>query len=241
MGFWSSLKKIVKKAVRIVKAVFRLVLKIIVGLIMRVIHSVGEIFFFWTEKTMTLHVVILRDETSAAIIQPADIDSAIQSAKKIFKSKFNVAIKAYGKPMVQTLKGSAPKAALDVDCDGSAFGEEFGEAGDYFAQHTGGWVGIPISLAFPVTVFVVRSIKGKIGCSIPITDYVTLSAMPATQGSSLTGVSNATTLAHELAHTCLLAHREDKNNLLFPDASRGTDVTWWQKRVARTSRHCTFW
>lgn len=241
MGFWSRLKKIIKKIVRVVKTVFRIILKAITGLIMRVVHGIGELFFFWVEKTMTLHVVILRDEAWNEVIQPADVKGAIESAKTIFKSKFNVAIKAYGKPMVQTLGNSAPKAALDVDCDSSAFGEEFGEAGNYFAEHTAGWVGIPISLAFPVTVFVVRSINGKIGCSIPITDYVTLSSVPTTPSSTLTGVSNATTLAHELAHTCLLAHRDNKNNLLFPEASRGTDVTWWQKRVARTSRHCTFW
>ena len=58
----------------------------------------------------------------------------------------------------------------------------------------------------------------------------------------LTREEVAGVLAHELAHTCLLMHRDTTpNNLLYPDASRGTEVTKWQRWVARTSRHCTWW
>jgi len=83
-----------------------------------------------------------------------------------------------------------------------------------------------------LSVFIVRAVDGKIGCSIPIPDYVVLS--PA-------GVDSDTTLAHELARTCLLMHRDDSKNLLYASILRGTDVTGWQRFVIRTSRHCTFW
>jgi hypothetical protein len=86
----------------------------------------------------------------------------------------------------------------------------------------------------------VRTIKDKLGCSIPIADYVTLSAVP-NPGSTKTGAADLTTMAHELAHTCLLMHRTDKNNLMFASSPRGTDVTKWQRWVVRTSRHCTWW
>ena len=60
------------------------------------------------------------------------------------------------------------------------------------------------------------------------------------QAFSFSGM--VTTMAHELAHTCLLMHRKtDKNNLMFPSSPRGTDVTKWQRWVVRTSRHCTWW
>ncbi len=243
MGWWKKLKKAVRKAWRVVKGVVRVFVKVVIGIIMRIIHVLAELFLFGVQKTLTVQVMILTDETGVVLVQPQDLDQAITTAKQVFKDKFNVAIKAYGKPIVQSIPQPAPLAALDVHCDGGAWTEEFGQAGEFFATHSAGWVGGPISLAFPVTAFVVRSIEGKIGCSIPITDYVTLSSKPIPDltGVGLTGVTSPTTLAHELAHTCLLTHRDDPKNLLYADASRGTDVTWWQRRVARTSRHCTFW
>lgn len=244
MSLWSSIKKAAKKVWRVVKTVVRVVLKAVAGLIMRIINIIGSIvdLVYLVEKTMTVQVFILRDLNNQGVIAEQDIAPAVATAKQIFKSRFNVVIKSYGKPMVQTLPKPAPAAALDVECDGGAFSNEFGEAGEYFAKNLAGWVGVPISLAFPVTVFVVHSIRDKIGCSIPITDYVTLSAIPANPRSVETGVTSLTTLAHELAHTCLLLHRDNApNNLLYPQSSRGTNVTKWQRFVVRTSRHCTFW
>lgn len=230
MGWWSSLKKAVKKVVRVIKTVVRVVVKIVVGIVVRVINTLLYLLPF--NKKMKIQVFILRNLDNVPVINETDIAPAIERAKQIFSDKFGVDIKAYGNPIVQTLPKPAPAAALDVECDAGAFSNEFGEAGEYFARNLAGWNVIPISLSFPVTVFVVDSIKDKIGCSIPITDYVTLS--PA-------GARNDTTLAHELAHTCLLAHRDNPKNLLFPSIPRGTDVTGWQRFVARTSRHCTFW
>ena len=241
---WSRLKKAVKAAVRAVKAVVRVVVRAVVGAIMRAVHIVGSVLdlVYVVKKKMRIQVFILRDSetTELGLVGPLELDTAINTAKQIFLDKFKIEIKPYGDPIVQTLSDVAPAEALDVECDGGAFKDEFGKPGDYFAGKVAGWAGIPISLQFPITVFVVRTIRDKIGCSIPIADYVTLSATSA-PGSSITGVTSSTTLAHELAHTCLLMHRDDKNNLLFPDVNRGTDVTKWQRWAVRTSRHCTWW
>lgn len=233
MGFF-------RKLWRAVKSIVRVVVKAIVGLVMRIVHILGEILTLGlVTKKLTIQVMILRDERSSPLIAEAAIQAAVTSTTTIFKDRFNVAVRMYGKPGVQTIDGPAPTAALDDHCDIDAYAEDFGEAGEFYATHTAGWVGIPISLRFPVTVFVVRTVDGKIGCSIPITDYVTLSATSSSGG--VTGVTDPTTMAHELAHTCLLPHRDNISNLLYPSAGRGTETTWWQRRVARTSRHVTFW
>ena len=224
--------------IHFVRAVFRALIRIIVGVIARIKNLLVELFTAGQlRKTMRIQVRILRDENGNPLIQPADADAAINSAVAIFAKEFNIDLVAYRGTRAETLDGNAPKAALDLRCDFGAFCDEFGEAGSYFAWHSAGWFGIPIRLNFPVTVFICRTMAGKIGCSIPITDYVTLASVA---GSS--GVTASTTLAHELAHTCLLAHRDSEpNNLLYPNEGRGTDTTWWQRRVARTSRHCTIW
>ncbi len=221
-----------------IRAIFRALIRIIVGIIARVKNLVVELVTLgMLRKTMHIQVRILRDETGSPLIQPADVDAAINQAVAIFDKGFNIDLVAYRGTRAETLDGNAPTAALDLRCDFGAFCDEFGEAGSYFAWHSAGWFGIPIRLNFPVTVFVCRTMAGKIGCSIPIADYVTLAS-----ASSSSGVTASTTLAHELAHTCLLAHRDSEpNNILYPNVGRGTDTTWWKRRVARTSRHCTIW
>ena len=246
MGLWSRIKKAVKKAVKavvnFVRAAVRVFIKGWFGFFARVKNVVGE---FLTggqvRKKMRIQILILRDEAGNALTDESDLDAAVKTAVGVFRSEFNVDLIPYGKPLVQILSDSAPTAALDVRCDGGAFLDEIGDAGAYFASKVAGWVGIPISLKFPVTAFVVRKIRDKIGCSIPIADYVTLADTSPDPNSAVTGVTSATTLAHELAHTCLLMHRNDEpDNLLYPDYTRGTSTTWWQRRVMRTSRHCTF-
>jgi hypothetical protein len=219
---------------------------------MRAVHIFGSALdlVYMVKKKMRVQVFILRESEAQGLVPEHDLDAAINTAKQIFLDRFKVEIRAYGNPIVQTLPDVAPADALDVGCaikrdglitDPGALGNEFGEAGEYFAGKLAGWVVVPISLQFPVTVFVVRSIRGKIGCSIPIADYVTLSVTPSSS-ATVTGVNSATTLAHELGHTCLLMHRDDdKANLMFPGHQRGTDVTKWQRWVVRTSRHCTWW
>jgi hypothetical protein len=224
--------------IHFIRAFFRALIRILVGIIARTKNLLVELFTWGKlKKKMRVQVRILRDENGNPLIQPADIDAAFNNAVAIFAAEFNIELVAYRDTRAEVLDGNAPTAALDLRCNFGAFCDEFGAAGSYFAWHSAGWFGIPIRLCFPVTAFVCRSMTGKIGCSIPITDYVTLASQ---SGSS--GVTAATTLAHEVAHSCLLAHRDsDNTNLLYPYEGRGTSTTGWQRFVARTSRHCTIW
>lgn len=119
-------------------------------------------------------------------------------------------------------------SAISGKNSGGALHNEFSEAGEYFAKNTAGWGWFRMNLYFPITIFIVRDISGKIGCSLgPLTDYVTL---------SIKGVGSESTLAHELGHCCGLLHREDEiDNLMYPNDSRTNNhITRWQKYVVRT-------
>lgn len=137
-----SYKKSSKKVWRIIKTVIRLVIKAVAGLVMRIIHVIGSLadLVYSFEKMMMVQVLILRDSNSQGVIMETDIGTTIVTAKQIFKDRFNVAIKSYGKLMVQTLPKPAPSVAFDVERDEEAFSNEFGEAGEYFADNLAGWV-----------------------------------------------------------------------------------------------------
>ena len=79
----------------------------------------------------------------------------------------------------------------------AASGIEFGEAGDYYAKLLAGWNVIPISLTFPITVFVVRNLNA-LGCSMNVLgDYVIVDR----EGLETDHI----TLAHEIGHACGLS------------------------------------
>jgi hypothetical protein len=242
MGFWSKIKNAVKKAYkavkRFVKAIARLVVRFVVGIIARVIGMVGGLFLFWLTKKMRVHICILRPAGQKELISVADAEASLQRATQIIKDKFDVKVKTYGTPYAEVIKESPPSEALTVECSlsGNA-GEEISEGGEFFAKYLAGWNAIPISLIYPITVFVIQSITHEgdtfRGCSAGVfTDYVVLTPV---------GMKDDTTLAHEISHACSLLHRDDKNNLLFHGFDRGTSVTGWQKYWFRSSRHVNFW
>ena len=231
MGLWSKIKKAAKKAWRAVKATVRAVVRVVVAIVVRIVNLV--LVWLPIKKKLRLQVLILRKSDEAPVVDVGDLDTALEYVKKTLNDRFDIKLKFYGKPGVQILPTVAPAAALSVDCDTGAAKNEWGEAGEYFADHLAGWNVIPLSLGFPITAFIVEGIAGKIGCSLGLlTDYVTVSKA---------GVKSDSTLMHEIGHCCGLLHRENKNNLMFPDDGRGNDVTGWQKFVVRNSRHCTFW
>ena len=235
MGWWSSIKNAAKKVWRAVKATVRAIVKVIIEVIVRIINVV--LVWLPVQKKMRIQVFVLRDENNIPVLTDkaalVALQDALNYAIKTFKDRFDVKVKAYGDPIIQTLTKSAPLAALDVKCDTGAFKNEFGEAGEFFADNLAGWNLIPIHLGFPISVYIVRNIDGKIGCSLgPLTDYVTV---------SVDGTKSLTTMAHELGHACGLLHRDDIKNLMYPDDGRDNNITGWQKFVVRNCRHCTFW
>lgn len=233
MGWWKKVKKALKKAWNAVKATVRAVVRIVVEVVARVINVIT--YLVPVKKKMRFQVLILRDENGNPLLDDAglkQLQNQMQETIKIFNDKFDIKLTPYEKPGTTILPSSAPPAALEVKCGKGAASNEWGEAGAYFANHLAGWNGIPVSLKFPISVFVVRKIGNKWGCSLgPLTDYVTLSAEGA--------IKSLTTIAHEMGHSCGLRHRDKSNNLMYSEASRGTDVTGWQKFSVRTSRHCT--
>jgi hypothetical protein len=235
MGLWSKIKKAVKKVVRVVRAVVRAVVRIVVTIVARLINVYDLLFGFltWPPKKLRIHIAVLRDENGDQLVDPSALGPAIKYITQVFKDRLNVKVVPYGKAMVQVLDGPAPSAALDVHCDGGALGDEFGEAGEYFAQHLAGWNVIPISLAFPLTVYVVRDVSGKQGCSLgPLTDYVTV---------DLDGVRTDSLMAHEAGHALgQIGHLGDTANLMHKGSARGDRLRWWQKNLFRNSRHVTY-
>ncbi len=231
MGFWSKIKKIAKKVWRAVKATVRVIVRVVIAIVVRIINLV--LVWLPIQKKMRIQVFILRNEAGDSLLNDAvslqKLQDAVDFAIKTFKDKMDIKVISYGKPVIQTLPKPAPSAALDVKCDSGAASNEWGEAGEYFANNLAGWNLIPIHLGFPITAFVVRHIDGKIGCSMGLlTDYVTL---------SIPGAASTTTLAHEMGHCCSLLHRDDVKNLMFTNDGRGNNVTGWQKFVVRNSRH----
>lgn len=230
MGFWS-------KAWRAVKSVVRQVVKIVVTIVHNIIPNVLDLLFGflkWPEKHMRIHIFILTDPvTGKPVVSSSALTPAIDFAKTTFKDKFNVKLHKYSKEWVEILTDTPPDDALEPDCGGTLYGQEFGEAGNYFAKHTAGWNAIPITLIYPITVFIVRNVKGTRGCSLgPLTDWIVL---------DISGVGIASNLAHELGHACNLWHSATKSNLMYHPDDRGNNSKWFQRNLLRSCRHVNYY
>jgi hypothetical protein len=229
-GAWNFAKGVAKGVVNVLTTVF------VGGL-----NYFVDLFLTWfnIEKKLRIAVVILRDEDGVPVVKDGDVIKPISYVETTLRERFNVKLLYYGEPVVQTLPFPAPTGALNVDCVGfwpSAFTNTFGVAGSYFNANLAGWNVIPLSLNFPITVFVVRRINGKVGCSLGgYSDYVTL---------GIDGVgADESTMMHEIGHCCsLVTHRASTSNLMHGDGNRINNlVTSWQRFVFRGSRHCTYW
>lgn len=231
MGWWSVVKGIVRTIVRVVIAV---VINLTVGLL--------DLFFGflnWPPKKMRLHVFVLSEPNpggddaggpaSIPVASAADVQLAIDRTIEIYKKRANVKVVPYSSTFIEYIAAPPPASVLDFDC---SFSSEYGEPGDYFANHLAGWNAIPISLTFPLTVFVVRSLK-PLGCSYAtIGDYVVI-ATP--------GLQDPTALAHEIGHCCNLWHVGDRDNLMINGAPGGDELRWWQRNILRSCRHVLYW
>jgi hypothetical protein len=204
-------------------------------------------------KRLRIRVVILRDVDGRALLgderlpqaqrdaQMQQVNDAIDVAREVFKKEANVRIRAAGGKLIETLKFPAPASVLDVGCDGEAWADDFKEAGSYFRRHQAANAsGNLLGYAAPLTVFVVKDVEGKIGCSLgPLTNYVTVD-LEGMAYFRTHGDTRPTTLAHELGHACALWHVKRKKNLMHADRDRGRALGVIQQVVFRDSRHVTF-
>ncbi|MGH9196273.1 MAG: hypothetical protein ACRD1T_11105, partial [Acidimicrobiia bacterium] len=204
-----------------------------------------------------LRIVILRDESGVSLlgkgssddVQPspipfvspeAEAQPALDLANAIYKRYCNLTfVAARGGPIITVAQKPAPTAALDVDCNWGAWTDELGGAGDYFRSLAAEmWGNLPFGYGAPITVFVVRSIAEKSGCSLgPMTAYVTVEAGAMRR-------ETPRTLAHEVGHAFGLPHNEvligpwGWNNLMEPGGI-GLELNRLQQAVVRTSPHAT--
>jgi hypothetical protein len=187
------------------------------------------------DKKLRLRVVILRDGDGNAVATEDELQPAIVEAQRVLQHGAGIAILPAGRRGIETLAERAPPEALDPPCaDQGLWRADLGPAGDFFrkriARHPAGTI---TGYAAPITVFVVRDVRGKCGCSLgPLGDYVTIDR------GGLTARTKRI-LAHELGHSCGLPHSEERENLMWP-SSPGERLTRWQRAVFRSSRHVTY-
>jgi hypothetical protein len=180
-------------------------------------------------KRLRVRVLILRDERGKPVATAEDVEPSLAEARRILREQAAVELLPALEPAVATLDVPAPPTALDSPCAEGSWQADFGTGGAFFrrfaarAANGGG----P-----PITVFVVRDVLGRAGCSLgPLVDYVTVD-MGALRGRT------RRVLAHELGHACGLPHSRAAGNLMLPKRM-GEHLAPWQVAVLRSSRHVT--
>jgi hypothetical protein len=244
MGLWSSIKKAAKKVWRAVKSVARVIVRIVITIINRLTLGLPDLllgFLAWPPKRLRLHVVIVSVKSSnpdggeslVPVVPEHDVEVVIENTKRIYKKLFNVNIRSYSKSFIEILPEEPPKEVLDFTC---GIQSEFGIAGEYFANHLAGWNAIPISLTFPITVFVVRELlEGPSGCSMAVLgEYVVIDEQGLKEDKMIA-------LPHEIGHTCGLWHSGTAANLMHNGPPADENVKWFQKNILRSSRHVQWW
>jgi hypothetical protein len=146
MGLWSSIKKAAKKVWRATKAVVRVVVRVVITIVNSLTFGLYDLllgFLTWPPKKLRLHVFILTAPPSSGggdvvpggqVVPTQTVLDAIERTKQIYKKRFNVNVKPYGKQFVEILTEEAPPEVLDFHCGA---GQEFGVAGEFFAKHPG--------------------------------------------------------------------------------------------------------
>jgi hypothetical protein len=185
-------------------------------------------------KKLRIRVVVLRDERGAPLVGKDAVQESLTEAGRVLEREARVALVSAGDRLFETLADSAPAAALEHPCSAQGLWRaDLGPAGAYFRRRLARGVRLPLGLGAPVTVFVVRDVVGKCGCSLgPLGDYVTIDRGGLTRGTRRI-------LAHELGHSCGLRHSTRDDNLMRP-AGPGERLTRLQAAIVRSSRHVTY-
>jgi Matrixin len=182
-------------------------------------------------KRLCVRVAILRDEQGRPVATPEDVEPSLAEARRVLREALAVELVPAAQPLVRTIAVPAPPHALDSPCAEGSYRADFGPGGDFFRRQRER-AGVTGSGA-PITVFVVRDVLGKAGCSLgPLVDYVTVDM------SALTS-RRLRVLAHELGHACGLPHSSAAENLMLPNRM-GDRLQPWQAAVFRSSRHVTY-
>ena len=150
-------------------------------------------------RRLRVRVVILRDEEGKPVATPEDVEPSLAEAGRVLLETLAIELVAAAEPLVRTIDEHAPSEALDSPCAEGSYRADFGPGGDFFRRHRE--PARASGSGAPITVFVVRDVLGKAGCSLgPLVDYVTVD-MSALKSRRLR------VLAHELGHACGLPTR----------------------------------
>jgi hypothetical protein len=182
-------------------------------------------------KKLRVNVAILRDERGRPVATPADVEPALEEARRVLREQLAIELVPAGDSTIRTLEVPAPPAALDPPCTEGSYRADFGLGGAFFRRFA--VRGPATGSGAPITVYVVRDVIGKAGCSLgPLVDYVTV---------DMTGLTGKTrrVLVHELGHACGLPHSRAAENLMLP-RRMGDRLQPWQIAVFRSSRHVTY-
>jgi len=199
-------------------------------------------------KVLRFGVIILNDEEGNPLTTPEKIYPEILRTQEILDQAKVKIIPAFPAPKkgresgrlpdaeywIRTQSTPASKTILDVDCNTKAMLQDLAMTGVQYQFKT---IQTLFSTSFrrvfgigaPITVFVVRDIGTKAGCSLGwLSDYVTLkSKLPLC-------------LAHEIGHACNLFHTDDKENLMYEKSCRPVKLTKRQIGLLRASRHVSY-
>lgn len=223
---------------RVIKTVARQIFKFTVAIVHNIIPNGPDLllgFFKWPQKHLRIHIFILTDPlTSEPVVPSPALKASIDFAVTIFKNNFNVKLRKCSKNWEEVLPDAVPLTALEPGCGITSYGQEFGEAGDYFNRHLAGWKGFAnIPFTYPITVYIVRNVQGTRGCSLgPVTDYIVIDPE---------GLQNVNTLAHELGHACNLWHTAKKSNIMYHHFTRANGSNWFQCNIFRSCRHVNYY
>ena len=190
---------------------------------------------FRPPKKLRLRVMILRDRDGRPVAGKEDVEEAVAEARRVLDREARVELVPVDGRLIETLEEPAPEGALEFPCSKQGLWRaDLGRPGEYFRRRRARNARFRLlGYGAPITVFVVRDVVGKCGCSLgPLGDYVTI------DGGGLTGRTRRI-LAHELGHSCGLPHSGEEDKLMWP-RSPGERLTRWQQAVFRSSRHVTY-
>lgn len=239
-----------------------------ITLIINVFISLGDAFLgligIRPEKKLRVCTIILKDENGNDIATPEEVVPLLQLAATIYKRDSNVRL-IPSKPFkydtgflnadtvdtswIATDGSNSDSDTLDVPCNP---GNEWVLGGTKFQFKSstlcffGSWRRT-LGYGAPVTCFIIRNVTGdSIGCSLFITDYITVDREAVD--------TSPRTIGHEIGHSCMLWHLcvdEDVTNLMAtsgacnPASAIGPDrvnpiINNWQTLLVRASKHVTY-